>query len=115
MKFLQDETGATVRQKGRFLPCPFCGAADDIEVDRHSLAMGVPPFKNDFFVHCDRCDATGPDSINEMTAVRRWNNRDKRNATRPTKKRAATAPECAGCGFAHAADYKDCVWLKNPY
>ena len=23
--------------------------------------------------------------------------------------------ECAGCGFAHANDYKDCVWLKNPY
>jgi general stress protein YciG len=23
--------------------------------------------------------------------------------------------ECAGCGFAHAKDYKDCVWLKNPY
>ena len=23
--------------------------------------------------------------------------------------------ECAGCGFAHAPDYKDCVWLKNPY
>jgi len=23
--------------------------------------------------------------------------------------------QCAGCGFAHDDDYKDCVWLKNPY
>ena len=22
---------------------------------------------------------------------------------------------CGGCGFHHAPDYKDCVWLKNPY
>lgn|ERR1700730_1110235 len=28
--------------------------------------------------------------------------------------RIALEPECAGCGFAHAPDYKDCVWLKCP-
>lgn len=28
---------------------------------------------------------------------------------------SAQKPECGGCGFAHAPDYKDCVWLKNPY
>ena len=24
-------------------------------------------------------------------------------------------PECGGCGFWHLPDYRDCVWLKNPY
>lgn len=30
-------------------------------------------------------------------------------------KRGAQKGICAGCGFPHNADYKDCVWLKNPY
>lgn len=36
-------------------------------------------------------------------------------AIRTNQKAAPKKHGCAGCGFPHADDYKDCVWLKNPY
>ena len=81
MKMYRDENGDLVQVRGRFMPCPFCGATDEaISADRYSVMMSVPPFEKDHFIQCDACGATGPDAINEMAAVRAWNNRNKRNA-----------------------------------
>jgi hypothetical protein len=30
-----------------------------------------------------------------------------------TPKATPMPSECGGCGFAHAPDYPDCVWLKD--
>lgn len=79
MKFLPDEKGKLIRQRERFIPCPYCGG-EHIALDRHSLVMSIPPFEEDHFAYCEDCGAHGPDAHNIMAATRRWNNRDSRNA-----------------------------------
>lgn len=34
---------------------------------------------------------------------------------RTNQKAAPKKYGCAGCGYKHVENYKDCVWLKNPY
>lgn len=58
-------------------PCPFCDAkdTDDLLI---IIEDESNPFASLFMVHCRRCLADGPNSVEENYAIDMWNNGMKR-------------------------------------
>jgi hypothetical protein len=49
-----------------------------------------------------------PDNPPLCPECKQWTSSHKATCSHPPEK-----PICSGCGFAHAEDYPDCVWLKD--
>lgn len=62
-----------ISEKYHVEPCPFCGEAEDFEIDHEVIGHGAS-IKGTWLL-CRECDARGPEGDDTVDAIERWNER----------------------------------------